>query len=226
MLIIKLTRTQLLQQERKLKEEKQNAKKLVKRPNSTKNNNKTKITPKTPTRQKACNKNPKPNVKPSFRSNCGKKVLNKSQTIPRKQIQRKCVKPASKNNNNHGPKPRLVVGTKTKKINVSQNKSSGKKVLKKRQLTTTRAKPNTAKNFSCSNVRSKAPAVKIENKSKSVGLGAGPEHKKDFSEKVEKSDCCCSEKNKKDGDDQSCWMCRLSQRLGGKLIGNKTKLMK
>ena len=225
MLIIKLTRTQLLQQERKLKEEKQRAKKLVKRPNSTKNNNKTKITPKT-TRQKACNKNPKPNVKPSFRSNCGKKVLNKSQTIPRKQIQRKCVKPASKNNNNHGPKPRLMVGTKTKKINVSQNKSSGKKVLKKRQLTTTRAKPNTAKNFSCSNVRSKAPAVKIENKSKSVGLGAGPEHKKDFSEKVEKSDCCCSEKNKKDGDDQSCWMCRLSQRLGGKLIGNKTKLMK
>ena len=222
MLIIKLTRTQLLQQERKLKEEKQNAKKLVKRPNSTKNNNKTKITPKT-SRQKASNKNPKPNVKPSFRSNCGKKVLNKSQTIPRKQIQRKCVKPASKNNNNHGPKPRLMVGTKTKKINVSQNKSSGKKVLKKRQLTTTRAKPNTAKNFSCSNARSKAPAVKIENKSKTVGLG-GQEHKKDFPEKVEKSDCCCSEK--KDGDDQSCWMCRLSQRLGGKLIGNKTKLMK
>ena len=223
MLIIKLTRTQLLQQERKLKEEKQNAKKLVKRPNSTKNNKKTKITPKT-IRQKACNKNPKPNVKPSFRSNCGKQVLNKSQTIPRKQIQRKCVKPASKNNNNHGPKPRLMVGTKTKKINVSQNKSSGKKVLKKRQ-STTRAKPNTAKNFSCSNARSKAPAVKIENKSKSVGLG-GQEHKKDFPEKVEKSDCCCSEKNKKDGDDQSCWMCRLSQRLGGKLIGNKTKLMK
>ena len=60
---------------------------------------------------------------------------------------------------------------------------------------------------------------------------------------LETRDCCCKvqksvegeksesgdgEKSESvDGEEevvQSCWMCRLSQRLGGKLIGNKTKL--
>ena len=233
MLIIKLTRTQLLQQERKQKEEKQHqrmVKKLAKKPDSTKSSTikKTaaKMTPKNMPQKKLSGGALKPKAKPGFRSTRGKKVLkaNRSQEVPRKPRQSNGVKKVGvlKKTNNHGAKAKLTVGTKFKKVKASQKKSTGKKMVQKRQSrpkvvsraapkrNVTTSKPNTSKKLS--QTRSKEPAGE-----------AKTENRKGEKEAEKKPDCCC--KQNSDGEDiQSCWMCRLSQRLGGKLIGNKTKL--
>ena len=223
-----------------MKEEKQSLKKLAKKSESANsaNNKKTaakmtlKKVPKKISTKKLSGGSLKPKAKPGMlRSTCGKKVLNRkkanrSQKVPKNLIQRKGVNKfgVPKKTNNHGANAKLSVGTKLRKVHVSKKKSTGKKVVQnrpkvvsraapKRKLTTSR--PNVVKKTSA---RSKISAGKIENVSK-------PEARKaeKLSEKSEKkADCCCSEK---DGEVvQSCWMCRLSQRLGGKLIGNKTKL--
>ena len=242
MLIIKLTRTQLLQQESKLKEERQKLKKLAKKPNSTKSanikNSSEKLTQKNMPQRKMSGGNLKPKAKTGLRSTCGKKVLNKknanrSQTVARKPIQSMGVKKpgVSKNTNNLGQKAKLSVGTKFKKVHVSQKKSTGKKIVQKRQLrrkvvsraapkrNLTTSKPNAAKKSSQAGSK-ESRATKNENVNK---LGEGQKQAgktENLSEK--KPDCCCSQNS---GEIiQSCWMCRLSQRLGGKLIGNKTKL--
>ena len=99
MLIIKLTRTQLLQQERKLKEERQSLKKLAKKSESANsaNNKKTaakmtlKKVPKKISTKKLSGGSLKPKAKPGMlRSTCGKNALNKkkanrSQTVPKIQ---------------------------------------------------------------------------------------------------------------------------------------------
>ena len=241
MLIIKLTRTQLLQQESKLKEERQKLKKLAKKPNSTKSANiksSEKLTQKNTPEKKMSGGNLKPKTKTGLRSTCGKKDLNKknanrSQTVARKPIQSMGVKKpgVSKNTNNHGQKAKLSVGTKFKKVHVSQKKSTGKKIVQKRQLrrkvvsraapkrNRTTSKPNAAKKSSQAGSK-ESRATKNENVN-NLGVGQKQAGKtENLSEK--KPDCCCSQNS---GEMiQSCWMCRLSQRLGGKLIGNKTKL--
>ena len=237
MLIIKLTRTQLLQQESKLKEERQRLKKLTKKPESTKiKNPSSKMTQKNTPQKTMSGGNPKPNAKLGLRTTCGKNVLikkngNKSQTVAKKPIQSMGVKKGVlKKTNNHGQKAKLSVGTKFKKVHVSQKKSTGKKVVQKRQLrqkggkkapkrNLTTSKPNASKKSS--QARSKElGATKNENVNKQVGGSKQAGKAEHLSEK--KPDCCCSQSSGEVV--QSCWMCRLSQRLGGKLIGNKTKL--
>ena len=110
-------------------------------------------------------------------------------------------------------KAKLSVGTKFKKVQVSQKKSTGKKIVQKRQSrpkVVSRAAPK--RNLTTSKKLS-------QTRSKESGAEAKNVHK----EAEKKPDCCCSE-NIEGEVLQSCWMCRLSQRLGGKLIGNKTKL--
>ena len=217
------------------------AKKLAKKSDSTKSVTRKKTDakmtqknePKKFSTKKLAGGNRKPNAKLGIsRSPCAKKVLNKnkpnqSQKVPKKQIQSKGVNKfgVPKKTNNHGAKAKLSVGTKLRKVHVSEKRSTGKKVVQKRPKVVSRAapkrklttsRPNAVKKTSA---RSKNSAGKNEKVSKPEA-GKAEKMSEKMSEK--KPDCCCSEKDAEVV--QSCWMCRLSQRLGGKLIGNKTKL--
>ena len=233
MLIVKLTRTQILQQERKLEEEKQKlktARKSVKpkaaikrkttinvtqnNVNVTQNNAKKEVSTKT-----LPNKilSPKTITKSTF----VQKVANTKS--PRKSIPKRRVTPGKSNNRN--TKSSVVV--RFRKVKVTKRKSPVRKVARKGKLrprVVSKAVPKKKVGTGKPTVPAKKPinGLKPSAAAKNEKEGKAEEEKKQV-EKVEKktTDCCCSEKDRDEV--QSCWMCRLSLRLGGKLIGNKIK---
>ena len=127
--------------------------------------------------------------------------------------------------NNRNTKP--SVGVRFGQVKVTKRKSPVRKVARKGKLrprVVSKAVPKKKVGTGKPIVPAKKPinGSKASRTANNEKEGKAEEEKKQV-EKVEKktTDCCCSEK---DGEEvQSCWMCRLSQRLGGKLIGNKIK---
>ena len=119
------------------------------------------------------------------------------------------------------------MGVRFRQVKVTKRKSPVRKVARKGKLrprVVSKAVPKKKVGTGKPTVPAKKPIIgsKASAAAKIEKEGKAEEEKKQV-EKVEKktTDCCCSEK---DGEEvQSCWMCRLSQRLGGKLIGNKIK---
>ena len=223
MLIVKLTRTQILQQERKLEEEKQKlktARKSVKPKAAIKRKTTVNVTQKKEVSTKTLpNKilSPKTITKSTF----VQKVANTKS--PSKSIPKRRVTPGKSNNRN----TKSSVGVTFRKVKVTKRKSPVRKVARKGKLRP-RVVSKAVPKKKVGTGKPTVPAKKPINGSKPLATakfekeGKAEEEKKQV-EKVEKktTDCCCSEK---DGEEvQSCWMCRLSQRLGGKLIGNKIK---
>ena len=143
---------------------------------------------------------------------------------PRKSIPKRRVTPGKTNNRN----TKSSVGVRFRQVKVTKRKSpTVRKVARKGKLrprVVSEAVPKKKVGTGKPTVLAKKPinGSKASVSAKFEKEGKAEEEKKQV-EKVEKktTDCCCSEK---DGEEvQSCWMCRLSQRLGGKLIGNKIK---
>ena len=233
MLIVKLTRTQILQQERKVEEEKQKlktARKSVKpkaaiKTKTTVNVTQTNVNVTQNNTKKGASTEtlPKKILSPnnSKKYTLVKKVTNAK--IPRTSIPKIRVTRGKTNNRNTKPS----VGVRFRQVKVTKRKSPVRKVARKGKLRP-RVVSKAVPKKKVGTGKPTVPAQKPINGSKPSATakfekeGKTEEEKKQV-EKVEKktTDCCCSEK---DGEEvQSCWMCRLSQRLGGKLIGNKIK---
>ena len=234
MLIVKLTRTQILQQERKLEEEKQKlktARKSVKPKAAIKR--KTTVNVNTQNNANLTQNNAKKEVSTETLPNkiLSPKTIPKSTLVkkvastksPKRPIPKRRVTPGKTNNRN----TKLSVGVRFRKVKITKRKSPVRKIGRKGKLrprVVSKAVPKKKVGTGKPIVPAKKPinGSKPSAAAKFEKEGKAEEEKKQV-EKVEKktTDCCCSEK---DGEKvQSCWMCRLSQRLGGKLIGNKIK---
>ena len=224
MLLVKLTRTQILQQERKVEEEKQKlktARKSVKPKAAIKRKTTVNVTQDNTKKGASTETLPKKILSPknSTKSTFVQKVANTKSS--RKSIPKRRVTLGKTKIRNTKPS----VGVRFRQVKVTKRKSPVRKVARKGKLrprVVSEAVPKKKVGTGKPTVLAKKPingskaAAKIEKEGKA-------EEEKKQAEKVEKktTDCCCSEK---DGEEvQSCWMCRLSQRLGGKLIGNKIK---
>ena len=200
MLIIKLTRTQLLQQQSKRKEEKA-ADKKKRNSTSQKLKSQNKPIPKTI----VCSNNNAGTPKIS-------KSIKKQVTLPLKRATKPKAKPANKTID----KKRLLKNRNKVKVTSCKNnvkpktKTVSKVVAKKKPMNTKKtSKASRGSTKVVSRVGSK-PTMKVDTqqaKEEEAGRvgGAGPV-----------PDCRCRE----GGREQSCWMCRLAQRLGGKNIAS------
>ena len=203
MLIIKLTRTQVLQQENRKKEEKAADKKKM---SSLSPKRKSQIKPTTKTI--VCSNE---NEGPSKVTKSMKKQITK----PLKGTTNPKTKPAHKT---IAKSKVLQDGRKEKvksyKSNTKPKTKTARKILtKKKPMGTKKSSKATPKSFKVvSKVGSKA-SVKLDTKQDARGE-IGPD-----SVRVVAPDCSCSE----GGREQSCWMCRLAQRLGGKNIATTRK---
>ena len=226
MLIVKLTRTQILQQERKIEEEKQKlktARKSVKPKAVIKRKTTVNVTQNNAKKEVSTETLPNKILSPKIitKSPLVQKVANTKS--PRKSIPKRRVTPGKTNNRN----TKSLVGVRFRKVKVTKRKSpTVRKVARKGKLRP-RVVSKAVPKKKVGTGKPTVPAKKPVNGSKaSTAAKIEKEGKAEEEKKVEKAekkttDCCCSEK---DGEEvQSCWMCRLSQRLGGKLIGNKIK---